>query len=882
MRLLDRSVLRDLAGHPWQLALAVLGIALGVAVVVGIDLANASATRAFDLATESIAGRATHQVTGGPTGLDETVYRELLLDGKLQDLALAPVIEGFVTGYEASGTSANLSGQVTYESSPEVPGTPVTLRVLGVDPFAEAPFRPYLQELGGGGGPGGLGPFLTRPGAVVATADTARDLGVETGDRFVVDIEGTRKDLEMVAVLEPGDERSRRALQGLLVADLATAQEVLGRIGRLDRVDVLVPADPAGPADAPAPALERLERALPDGATVGTAASRSQTLDAMTRAFRLNLTALSLLALVCGMFLIYNTITFSAVRRRTQVGMLRALGASRREIFRQVLIEALGLGVVGTALGLGMGVLLAQGLTELVTRTINDLFFVVSVRGVVVPPELLVRAGVLGLLTTLGAALPPAFESTAAPPRSVLSRADLESRSRRSSRRGAWIGVGLGLVGLVLLVLPSRSLVLAFAGMFAVIVGCAVLAPAATVGLTRLAARPARRLLGILGAMAVRGVEANLSRTGVAIAALTIAVSVTVGVGVMISSFRATVVDWLELSLPADVYVSPPAVAGRPVGASIDPDAVAAVRATPGIAQVNTLRSAEIDSAAPGDGGPLLVIALDLDAQSREAFELSEGDPDDAWPAVSAGAVLVSEPYAYRRRVGVGDRVELSTDRGRRELEIAGVYLDYGAHQGAVLFDLDVYRSLWDDPGVSGVSVFAAPGVDPDDLVAQLRRATGGIQRLQIRSNRALTETSLAIFDRTFQVTEVLRLLAGLVAAIGVLAALLALQLERSRELAVLRANGMTPRQVWQLVTAQSGLMGLAAGLLSLPVGLLLAAVMIYVINRRSFGWTLQMTVPPEVLVQAVLLALAAALVAGLYPAWVMARTPPALALREE
>lgn len=877
MKLLDRSVLRDLAGHPWQLVLAVLGIALGVAVVVGIDLANASATRAFDLATESIAGRATHQVTGGPTGLDETLYRDLVLDGSLDQVALAPVVEGFVTGFEAGhevpGTSINVDNiDQSINISPELPGTPVTLRLLGVDIFAEAPFRPYLQGLGGGGADGSLGPFMTRPGAVVATIETARDLAVVPGDRLEVDVEGTRRSLELVAVLEPGDERSVRALQGLLVADVATAQEVLGRVGRLDRIDVLVPEE--GREEM----LTRLRAVLPDGTTVGPAAARSQALGAMTRAFRLNLTALSLLALVCGMFLIYNTVTFSAVRRRTQVGVLRALGASRREIFRQVLIEAFGLGVAGTALGLGLGVLLAQGLTGLVTRTINDLFFVVSVRGVAVPPTVLLRAGALGLLATVGAALPPAFEATAAPPRSVLSRADLESRSRRSSRRGVWIGLALGLLGLVLLAAPGRSLIVAFGGLFGVIVGCAFLAPAATVGLMGLLARPARHLLGILGSMAVRGVEANLSRTGVAIAALTIAVSVTVGVGVMISSFRATVVAWLELSLPADVYVSPPAVAGRSVGASIDPEVVEAVRATSGIARVNILRSAEIDAS----DGPLLVIALDLDARGRGAFDLVEGDPDDAWPAVLEGAVLVSEPYAYRRRVGVGDTVELATDRGRRELPVAGVYLDYGAHQGAVLFDLDVYRSLWDDPGVSGVSAFASPGVEPDDLVAELRRATGGIQRLQIRSNRALTETSLAIFDRTFQVTEVLRLLAGLVAAIGVLAALLALQLERSRELAVLRANGMTPGQVWKLVTAQSGLMGLAAGLLSLPVGLVLAAVMIYVINRRSFGWTLQMTVPPEVLVQAVLLALVAALVAGLYPAWVMARTPPALALREE
>jgi putative ABC transport system permease protein len=244
--------------------------------------------------------------------------------------------------------------------------------------------------------------------------------------------------------------------------------------------------------------------------------------------------------------------------------------------------------------------------------------------------------------------------------------------------------------------------------------------------------------------------------------------------------------------------------------------------------------------------------------------------------------VLVSEPFSLLRGVVPGDALRLLTPGGPEAFRVAGVYTDYGTDQGAVLMDLGTYRRLWRDPSVSALSIHAAPGTDPEELAAALRARTGGVQELLIRSNRTLRSLSLEIFDRTFLVTDVLRMLAGLVAFIGVLSALMALELERARELGVLRANGLTPGQVWTLVTSETGLMGLAAGVLSLPLGLVLAAIMIYVINRRSFGWTLEMELSPGVLLGAVALSLAAALLAGLYPAWRMSRVSPAEALREE
>lgn len=847
-RLLLFSSLRYLGRHPWLIGLSVLGIALGVAVVVSIDLANDSARRAFALASETVAGRATHQVLGGPSGLPEDAYRRLRLEAGAR--LAAPIVEAYV-------------------AAPAYPGR--TFHLLGVDPFAEAPFRPFLAAAASSGD---LSALLVQPGTVALSGETAAALGLRPGQQFELRVGAVRKAVTLAGTLEPANEASRRALESLLIADLATAQEVLGLTGRLSRIDLILPEGAAGETQA-----AHLWAYLPEGAQLLPAAARSQALEQMTRAFNLNLTALSLLALVVGCFLIYNTMTFSVVQRRALIGTLRAVGVVRREVFALVLGEALLVGLAGTLVGLLLGIVLGRGMVRLVTQTINDLYFVLSVRELAIAPLSLAKGVALGLGATLVAALAPALEATAAPPRAVLSRSLAESRARRAAPLLALVGAGLLALGTALLLLPSRDLFLAFGGLLAVVLGLALLTPLATVLLMAVLGPAAGSLFGVLGRMAARGVVAALSRTAVAVAALMVAVSVTVGVGVMVDSFRQTVVGWLETSLQADVYVSAPSLISNRADTTLDPGLVARLEASPGVDWVGTYRRVTVEA----EGGPTELVALRLDPRSYSAFRWKEGDPATIWPAFEAGeGVIISEPYAFRHDLGVGATFRARSDRGERAYRVAGVFFDYGSDQGVVMITRRAFEAAWDDRGVSSLGVYAKPGVDVDALVAELRSRVGAEQDVLVRSNRALREASLAIFDRTFIITDVLRLLTTLVAFVGVLSALMALQLERTRELGVLRANGLTPRQLWGLVAAQTGLMGLIAGLLALPVGVVMALVLVYVINRRSFGWTLQMQVEPAILGQAVLLALVAALLAGLYPAFRMARTSPAVALREE
>ena len=850
MTLLRASV-RHLVRHPWQAGLSVLGIALGVAVVVSVDLAGASARRAFALATEGVTGRATHQVVGGPTGLDERLVPRLAREIGVHPLG--PVVEAWVGVDGAPGR---------------------TLQLLGVDPFAEAPFRPYLGR-GPGRGPGALGALVTEPGAVLLSRETAAELGVGISGTLVLRVTGRAHPVRVVGLIEPADARSRQALRDLVVADLATAQEVIDRPGRLSHVDLVVPAGPRGEA-----LLARMRAVLPPGAEVIRAAARSEFVGELTHAFDVNLTALSLLALLVGLFLAYNTMTFSVVQRRATIGIMRALGVTRSEIVAVVFVEALSVGLVATSIGLVLGVGLADGLVRLVTRTINDLYFVVVVRELALSPAALAKGAALGIGATLLAAIVPAAEASASPPGAAIQRVVLEARARRAAPRAALVGLAMLVVGALLIGVAGRSLVWSYAGLFAIVLGAALLTPLAMIGAARAAGPGLGWLLGLPGRMAARGVVAALSRTGVAVAALMVAVAATVGVGVMIQSFRATVVRWLETSLVADVYVSAPTLRGSRGGDStLDPAVIARLRETPGVEAVGTYRGVRVASPF----GPTQLVALGSGPDGYRQFRFLAGSPETVWVAFQeGGAVIVSEPYAYRHGLAVGGALRLRTDRGERAFPIAGVFADYGSDQGVVMVSRRTYEANWDDRGVSSLGLRLVRGADPEATAAALRMRSGGAQDLLIRSNRALREASLEIFDRTFAITAVLRILATAVAVIGVLSALMALQLERARELGVLRAQGLTPREVWRLVLAETGLLGGIAGALAVPVGIGLALVLIHVINRRAFGWSIETALSADLLLQAVGLAILAALMAGAYPAWRMARTAPAPALREE
>ncbi|HEY6483158.1 MAG TPA: FtsX-like permease family protein [Steroidobacteraceae bacterium] len=846
--------IRHLLRHPAQLALALLGLSVGVATITAVDIATASSARAFSLSMRAVNGAATHDIVAA-AGIDERVYVDLRKQTSAA-AALSPVVEGYV----------GVGGR--------------TMRLVGIDPFAAA-------ELAAGGASAqqtagsrasatqwlaqataDLKRWFTELGSVVMAPTTMREFGLTAGASFVLAAGGKQR----TAVLLGPLSTDRVGTDALILTDIAQAQEWLDMRGRLSRIEVRVPEGAAGES-----ILSRLRAQLPPGLQLEPAQSRTRESLGMTAAFDTNLRAMSLLALLVSTFLIYGAVSFAVVQRRRILGILRALGATRAQAIASVLAEAAVLGIVGSGLGLLLGISISHLLVRLVSQTINDLYFVVAVNQIVLPAITVGKACIAGIGSALAGALLPALEVAGGAPQLGLRRSVLEARAATITRHlllasGA-LAAGSGLI----VWLSDRSVFAGFLALFMLLLSVAALTPAVLRGLARVGARMAMNTSAIVR-LALADIGASLSRTGVAVAALGLALAAMIGVSIMVASFRESLRAWLERSMRADIYITAPGPgAGRPER-HIDSDLLRTLLEVQGIADYSVSRRLSIELA----GGPVALDALQLPRGATVGLPLVAGEPAQTWPAFERGEIVVSEPLAWRLRLHVGEMLTLPTASGPQEVRIAGIYRDYGSDRGNLIMSLREYRRLWNDPAVTAVGLYLARGARLSQVMQELRRADRGAQGLLIRSNAQLRELSMSIFERTFIITRVLYWLAAGVAAIGLVSSLLAWELERSREMAILRSLGLTSLGGALLIEAQTGFMGLVALLAAIPAGVLTALLLIEVINRRAFGWQIDLHLAGVQFANALLLAVLAAVIAGVYPAWRNGRANLAGDIREE
>lgn len=835
-RLLRRASRRFYLRHPWQLALAIAGISLGVAVYVGVALANDGARRAFEQSAALVRGQTTHRLLPVSGALDEHIYHDLVVDRGLS--SAAPVIETEVELLTAGGGRYPL---------------------LGIDPLSESGLRGF-SGFSSGAGASRMSALITSPRAALVPEEIASGAGEITGTTLRVSMMGREVALDVIGTVAA--TAGRLEAEPPILVDIATAQEILRRPGVLSRIDLrLTDAQAAG-----------LAANLPRGTVLVPAEDEDSAFAELSSAFRTNLTALGLLALVVGMFLIYGTMSFAVVQRRSTLGVLAAIGASRAELLVTILLEAAVLGTAATLAGLVLGHFLAAALIGLVLQTIGDLNFTAAVAAATPSPWIYLIGAGLGLGATVLAAVKPAFDAARAGPTAAMRRADLERRSRHGARRAAGIALLLLAGAGALLAVSSRSLFLAFGALFLVLAAGALSTPAATVALMRVSEWPAERLFRLPGILAVRSVVASLSRTGVATAALAVAIATVIGIGLMIASFRASLASWLDTTLTADVYV-----ALAPSGAVVGDDVLDAIRALPGVRGVTLTRNARL----PTPKGEVAIRAFEPDAGDW-GLDLTSGSTQDTLSRLAAGVgVVISERFAFSAGLHVGDALELPSERGPERLPVLGVFRDYNTGPYTVVMSLAAYASRWGDRALTGLGLRLAPGTDS----ARVERALNGLlgsTAVRMRSSDAIERLSMSVFDRTFKITEVLRVLAAVVAFLGVLSALLSIELERAHELAVLRALGFEPRQITVTLLTQTGLLGVAAGLAAVPIGVLLAALLVHVINQRSFGWSMDLIVGSRPVLAGIALAIVAALLAGVYPALRAGRAELGGALREE
>lgn len=844
---LHRASYRFLLRHPWQLALAVVGIALGVSVVVAIDLAMTSSLDAFDRANKALSGTANYRIVASDGGLDEALYVRLRVDQGFD--RLSPVVKGNVT----------------------VAGRPDSyLNLIGIDPFIEKSFQAAWQGDNEGGRNTWLNRLVTEPGTALVGAVTAERLGWREYDEIRIETDRGPATLKIIGLLRPDNPVAKQLLSQLIITDIATAQETLGTTGRLNAIDVIV--DPAQ-----SERLDRLRKALPTGAILVSMESQAQAMQEMTRAYDLNLQAMSLLSLLVGMFLIYNTMTFLVLQRRRLLATLRSLGVTRGQIFKLILGEALLIAGAGIVIGILLGIVLGQGVLSLIAGTINAFYFRVDASTLSLSVWQLAKAVLLGFAATVLAVLPPAFDATRIAPSTIWVRSNLEQGMRRLFTSAIWISAALIAASLLLTGYSGKGIASGLVAVFLLMLGFALLTPVLALMAMKLADALISRSGGVVARMPARLIGAEISRTGIAIAALMIAVAATIGMDLMIGSFRQTVADWLKTTLRADLYVSMMSERAPGERAGGDHRLKTALAQLEGVDQLSTV----LHTKMLVDGKLTKMTVYEMIKPSRPGFVFKHALPGDFWQRFERDAtVIITEPYAYLHHVNLGAKLRLRGDHGDKLYEVIGIYADYSGDQGHLAMSRQNYSKDWPDLGYSGIGVYVRDGTDINRLERDIgKRLT---DRQSLKSNRAIYEASMELFEQTFAVTETLRWLSALIAIAGVFSALMAIQFERTQELGILRAIGMTPKQLGLLIVAETGLMGLVAGLIAVPVGFAVAYQLIFVVYRRSFGWTMAFQPDAGTISQGLALALTAALLAGVLPAMKMARTQPAEALRTE
>lgn len=813
-----------------------MGIALGVGIVVAVQLINDSALASFASTVDFLAGRSTHSVISKYGRIEESLFLKIWSNPKVR--AASPLIEVMSDVVEMPGES---------------------VQFVGIDPFLDRDFRTLLP-------PAGEETMLFEllagpvPGVYLSAALMTR-FGFKPGDQLTVLTAGIPKKVRILGSIPfsgvPGSHN-------LAVLDISAAQELFGRAGYIDRIDIIAKEG-----------VEDLPGALPPSLTLSDANERKATLRSMLYSFQLNLAAMSLLALFVGTFLIYNFSMFSVLSRREDLSLLRVLGADRRELVGAFVVESVLLGAAGSFVGIGFGCVVAWLSAEKVSSTISELYFYVEVQRAHLTVSVVLSGLGVGFLATLIGTGLPAMEVAVAPPALGVKRQTIEDRAQRL--KGLLLAMGIVcFVGSVAASWASRfSILWGFVSAFSMTLAFALFTPPLLSPFAHYAGTWLRNLLGSLEIfLAARAIRASLSRTSIAVAALAVALSMTLGVDTMIHSFRRSVDAWLEGALQGDLYISP----GTTKWAHPLPDAlVQSLSADPRVEALERYSTYSI--AVNSKPAKLRVIdASVLKHRSRLTFLKGK---EDAWDKMERGEVFISESLGYRLRLDVGDALELGAPAGPRSFRVAAVVRDYSSDQGTIQMARPVYEEIWKDASVQSLALFLKPGARPAEVRESIVSRYPGLDRT-IVSNSEMRSDILVIFDKTFAPTATLKGVSLLVALLGIATALMAISIERSREMTVLGYLGLSPKSLAMINIYQALLMGLVSFVVSIPCGLILAFIIIESINYRSFGWSVDVYLNPWVFARTFVLTALACLASSVYPTYKLARERISASLPEE
>ncbi|MCA9470743.1 MAG: FtsX-like permease family protein [Nitrospirales bacterium] len=833
-------VYEHLRQRPLRTSLTILGVAIGVSAWLSIRLANTEVFRSFETSVETVVGEASLQVSGGADGMNEQILLTIREHPAIREAHPIVTIQ------------ASLPGPQQEQFFP----------VLGLD-LLELSNRDGLNMGASLEKQGGFD-FLLDNDAVFLGHQLAERLKLGEGDTLRMHFGEQVFNVRIQGVVSASSPNLRR-LDKMAIMDIAAAQALFGYLGRIDHINLVLEK-----RFAVSEVLENLKSMLPGTISVSRTSQRTRQVDAMVRVFQFNLTMLSTIGLLVGLFLVYNAIAFSVVLHRQEIGILRAIGMSRAQVCLVFLSEALTVGFLGGLLGCGLGFLMAQSLTTLVSQSATELYGAASVGQLLISWEMVFEGVGLGIGVALMGALKPSLEASGTVPTRALAPGDYEEAISQKSGHWVWVAGGLFVAAGFLGTLdPIHGIpFFGYAAVFLVLLGCILLGPLFIRSLRLFSHDGAATDWDIASSLAVGQLLRNPGRSSVTLSALVIGLAIMVGVGAMIQSFRHTVELWIDQTMMADLIVAPTVwwegndqdkeISGLPF------EAFEVVRALPGVMAVDPYRERQ----AVAEGMQVVLVSRDIQLHATQSdYLFTMGDSKHILRhMLEQRGVIVSEVLAERLNVQPGSTLTIATPHGLKTFPLLGIFYDYATDGGKIVMDQQVYQEYWTDRKASVFAVYLSPGVRLESVRADILEKLGG-DTITTISNGELRAEILEIFDRTFRVTYVLELIALCVAVLGIVNTLITAILERQREFATLRSLGASGRQIQQIVFWESGYLASLGTILGVLGGLALSVLLVKVINKQSFGWTIQLQIPSMTILEAVVVAAVAGLLAGYLPA---------------
>lgn len=822
--------------HKLRAILTILGIALGVIVFVGMRTANDSVLYGFQQTVDRLAGKTQLQISSGETGFPEEV---------LERVQALPEVETAVPVIEAT-VRTGLPGQGN-------------ILILAVDMTGDRGLRQYEFEEGDESFIDDPLVFLAQPDSIMITSEFAARNHLATGGRISFDTMIGPKQFTIRGIMKSGGLAS--AFGGnLAIMDIYAAQQVFGRGRSFDRIDLKLKPDV--PLARGQSALQTL---LGSGYQIEPPSSRGQQFESITRIFSIGASLNSAFALLIGLFIIYNTFAIAVTQRRSEIGILRALGASSRQISGLFLLESAILGLAGSIIGIAFGLLMARGMANYVSSLFGEIYGVAQrVETVAADPKIVALALVIGVATSMLAASIPARDASRVDPATALHKGAYESFSPRESRLRLIAAAGFLAIAAFSLFLRGSEGLRLYAGYLSVVLAAILLTPALVRRLV-VALRPLlRSLLPVEGALAADSLIRSPRRTSATVAAVMLSISLVAGLGGVSNASYESLMSWMNNVLNPDLFVgASEQISDRSFRfpASIGGE----LRRMDFIDEVQMVRTARVMFR----GAPVMVVAVTIDSLSRRVHpQVIAGDPSTMYREVAAGrGVIFADNLALLKGVKLGDIVEIPSPSGVLKLPVAGITIDYSDQQGAILMDRSVFVRNWKDDTVNVFRVYLRKGVSASEGKRRILDRLGAQSRLFVLTNDQVRRFILRVTDQWFSLTYMQIFVAVLVAILGIVNNLTVSITDRRRELGVLQAVGGLRRQVRQTIWIEAMSIALVSVLLGLALGAVILFYYLGIIREQIAGVRLEYEYPVRIALSLIPTMIAVAFLSALGPA---------------